>query len=202
MQTTWNVTFNLIECTIQTIRILEKFSKPSGVKSGVPSSMNDKSVRYMPKYGMQGGSHRCNASRIARKRPSEQTTDCSLDMVCLIWMPKRNAVYNLVIIDFVLMEFEKRFYTVFGTLSHVFFKRKTAAFVKAAHTCKTPLKLCRQRQMSATAVHFSMAATRACMLFLIVFDFIFSFKRLKLHFSDKAIRKLEKHATDNLYTLI
>lgn len=67
-----------------TIRILEKFSNPSAVKSGVPSSMNDKSVRYMPKYGMQGGSHLCNASRIARNRPSEQTTDWSLDIVCLI----------------------------------------------------------------------------------------------------------------------
>lgn len=32
-----------------TIRIFEKFSKPSGVKSGVPSSMNDKSVRYIPR---------------------------------------------------------------------------------------------------------------------------------------------------------
>lgn len=72
-----------IDCLL-TIRILEKFSKPSAVKSGVPSSMNDKSVRYMPKYGMQGGSHLCNASRIARNRPSEQTTDWSLDIVCLI----------------------------------------------------------------------------------------------------------------------
>ena len=32
-----------------TILILEKLSKPSSVKSGVPSSMNDKSVRYMPR---------------------------------------------------------------------------------------------------------------------------------------------------------
>lgn len=56
--------------------------------------------------------------------------------------------------------------TVFGTLSHVFFKRNTAAFVNAAHTCKTPLKLCRQRHMSATAVHFSIAATRDDMLLL------------------------------------
>lgn len=34
---------------ITTILILEKLSKPSSVKSGVPSSMNDKSVRYMPR---------------------------------------------------------------------------------------------------------------------------------------------------------
>lgn len=67
-----------------TIRILEKFNNRSGVKSGVPSSMNDKSVRYMPKYGMHGGSQRCNASRMARNRPSEQTTACNLLMVCLI----------------------------------------------------------------------------------------------------------------------
>lgn len=54
--------------------------------------------------------------------------------------------------------------TVFGTLSQVFFKRNTAALVNAAHTWSTPLKLCRQRHISATAVHFSMAATRDCIL--------------------------------------
>lgn len=68
-----------------TIRILEKLSSPSGVKSGVPSSMKDRSVRYMPRYGMQGGSHRCSASRITRNLPSEHTTACSLVIVDLIW---------------------------------------------------------------------------------------------------------------------
>lgn len=67
------------------MRILEKLSSPSGVKSGVPSSMNDKSVKYMPKYGMQGGSHRWSASRITLNLPSEQTTDCSFVIVDLIW---------------------------------------------------------------------------------------------------------------------
>lgn len=52
--------------------------------------------------------------------------------------------------------------TVFGTLSHVFLSRNTAAFVNAAQIWSTPLKLCKQRQISATAVHFSMAATLAC----------------------------------------
>lgn len=70
--------------TIHTILIFEKFNNPSGVKSGVPSSMNDKSVRYIPKYGIHGGSHRCNASRITRNLPSEQTTACSFAMVDLI----------------------------------------------------------------------------------------------------------------------
>lgn len=70
---------------IHTIRILEKFNKPSGVKSGVPSSIKDKSVRYMPRYGIHGGSHRCNASRITRNLPSAQTTACSLLMVCFIY---------------------------------------------------------------------------------------------------------------------
>lgn len=32
-----------------TILILEKFNSPSGVKSGVPSSINDKSVKYIPR---------------------------------------------------------------------------------------------------------------------------------------------------------
>lgn len=40
-----------------TILILEKLSSPSSVKFGVPSSMKDKSVRYIPRYGMHGGSH-------------------------------------------------------------------------------------------------------------------------------------------------
>lgn len=56
------------------MRILEKFKSPSSVKFGVPSSINDKSVKYSPKYGMQGGSHRCKASLKFRKRPSDETT--------------------------------------------------------------------------------------------------------------------------------
>lgn len=52
--------------------------------------------------------------------------------------------------------------TVFGTLSHVFLSRNTAALVNAAQICSTPLKLCKQRQISATAVHFSIAVTLAC----------------------------------------
>lgn len=47
------------------------------------SSMNDRSVRYMPKYGMHGGSQRCSASRMLRKRPSVETSVCSLSIVCL-----------------------------------------------------------------------------------------------------------------------
>lgn len=56
--------------------------------------------------------------------------------------------------------------TVFGTLSQVFFRRYTAALVKAAQIWSTPLKLCKHRQISATAVHFSMAATREAILLL------------------------------------
>ena len=41
----------------QTILIFEKLTRPLSVKLGVPSSMKDRSVRYMPRYGMQGGSH-------------------------------------------------------------------------------------------------------------------------------------------------
>jgi len=51
--------------------------------------------------------------------------------------------------------------TVFDNFSHVFFKRNTPLLVKAEHICRTPLKLCRQRHMSATAVHFSITAIRA-----------------------------------------
>nr|CAD7408955.1 unnamed protein product [Timema cristinae] len=41
--------------------------------------------------------------------------------------------------------------------------RNTELFVKAAHTCKTPLKLCKHREISATAAHFSIAAIREVM---------------------------------------
>lgn len=50
--------------------------------------------------------------------------------------------------------------TVLDTFSQVFFSRKTALFVNAEHICSTPLKLCRHLDISATAAHFSMAATR------------------------------------------
>lgn len=50
--------------------------------------------------------------------------------------------------------------TVLDTFSQVFFNRYTEVFESAAQTCKTPLKLCRQRAISATAAHFSIAATR------------------------------------------
>lgn len=42
-------------CFRLTILILEKLTSPSSVKFGVPSSINAKSVRYMPKYGTHGG---------------------------------------------------------------------------------------------------------------------------------------------------
>lgn len=42
-------------CFKLTILILEKLTSPSSVKFGVPSSINAKSVRYMPRYGTHGG---------------------------------------------------------------------------------------------------------------------------------------------------
>lgn len=90
-----------------TIRIFEKFNKASGVKSGVPSSINDKSVRYIPRYGMQGGSHRWSASRITRNLPSEQTTACNfviVDLICKIIYVKNlmplKAIKNGIILHF------------------------------------------------------------------------------------------------------
>ena len=49
--------------------------------------------------------------------------------------------------------------TVLETFSQVFLSRKMEELVKAAQICRTPLKLCRHRQMSATAAHFSMTIT-------------------------------------------
>ena len=42
---------------IVTILILAKFRRPFSVKFGVPSSMNVRSDKYIPRYGMLGGSH-------------------------------------------------------------------------------------------------------------------------------------------------
>lgn len=58
---------------ILTIRNLEKFNNPSSAKLGVPSSKKDKSLRYIPKYGIHGGSHLCRASRRFLNLPSEET---------------------------------------------------------------------------------------------------------------------------------
>lgn len=38
-----------------TILILEKLTRPSSVKLGVPSSIKTRSVRYIPRYGTHGG---------------------------------------------------------------------------------------------------------------------------------------------------
>ena len=79
-----------------TILILEKLRSPSSVKLGVPSSMKLRSVRYIPRYGMQGGSHLWRASRRLRKRPSEQTSACSLSRVwrvCESWNLFENCLY-------------------------------------------------------------------------------------------------------------
>jgi hypothetical protein len=50
--------------------------------------------------------------------------------------------------------------TVLETFSQVFLRRYTDVLDKAAQTWRTPLKLWRQRAMSATAAHFSIATTR------------------------------------------
>lgn len=50
------------------------------------------------------------------------------------------------------------------TFSQVFLKRKTVLLLKAAQIWSTPLKLCRHLEMSATAAHFSIAATRVVTL--------------------------------------
>lgn len=38
-----------------TILILEKLTRPSSVKLGVPSSIKARSVKYIPRYGTHGG---------------------------------------------------------------------------------------------------------------------------------------------------
>jgi len=40
-----------------TILIFEKLTRLSSVTFGVPSSIKERSVRYIPKYGIHGGSH-------------------------------------------------------------------------------------------------------------------------------------------------
>lgn len=74
--------------------------------------------------------------------------------------------------------------TVFGTLSQVFFSLYTAALVKAAQIWRTPLKLCKHRQISATAVHFSMAATLDAILLLLVLK-----KRIPANYSPSSFSR-------------
>ena len=77
---------------------------------------------------MQGGSHLWRASLMFLCLPSLDTRICSFEIVP----------------DDVLL-----------ILFHVSLSLKTEELVKAAQTWRTPLKLWRQRQMSATAAHFS-----------------------------------------------
>lgn len=56
--------------------------------------------------------------------------------------------------------------TAFETFSHVFFNLNTELLVNAEHICRTPLKLCKHLDMSATAAHFSIVITLAATLFL------------------------------------
>ena len=84
---------------------------------------------------------------------------CMSDVLCtyvwfsLTYLPTQKSVWIISLsIFYELTDFEARF--------QAFFNLKTALFVNAAQICKIPLKLCKHRQMSATAVHFSMAWTR------------------------------------------
>ena len=67
-----------------TIRIFAKFNKPLSVKFGVPSSINVRSDRYIPRYGIHGGSVRCNESLKLRYLPSEDTKLCNFSTVCFV----------------------------------------------------------------------------------------------------------------------
>lgn len=55
------------KCLRLTILIFEKLIRPSSVMFDVPSSINDRSVRYIPRYGMQGGSHLAETQTVAGK---------------------------------------------------------------------------------------------------------------------------------------
>lgn len=45
----------VLSMCMPTILILEKLTRPSSVKLGVPSSIKARSVRYIPRYGTHGG---------------------------------------------------------------------------------------------------------------------------------------------------
>ena len=78
---------------------------------------------------------------------------CTYVWFSLTYLPTQKSVWIISLsIFYELTDFEARF--------QAFFNLKTALFVNAAQICKIPLKLCKHRQMSATAVHFSIAWTR------------------------------------------
>lgn len=70
-------------------------------------------------------------------------------------------LFLLLIIEFLGYNWRKFMWshTVLQTFSHVLFNLNTDELVNAAHIWRTPLKLWRHRQISATAAHFSMIAT-------------------------------------------
>lgn len=99
---------------VPTILILEKLTRPSSVKLGVPSSIKARSVRYIPRYGTHGGlqleeenmtyerhgfmvcvvfwlhlialkSHFFRVSLRFLNLPSEDTVFCSLSIRALVW---------------------------------------------------------------------------------------------------------------------
>ena len=52
------------------------------MKSGVLSSIKTRSIKYIPKYGIHGGSNLCMASLKFLNRPSEDTKVCKSSIVC------------------------------------------------------------------------------------------------------------------------
>lgn len=92
---------------------MEKLTRPSSVKLGVPSSMKARSVRYMPRYGTHGGLqlHRNRTLALAccdgalsmpaaavyffrvslrfLKRPSDDTIFCSLSISAFVCKTQR-----------------------------------------------------------------------------------------------------------------
>lgn len=92
----------------------------------------------------------CKASLIFLWRPSLDTRFCSLEIVPEDWNYDEQGGVGGV--DYSLL-------TVLLILFQVSFSLNTEELVKAAQTWRTPLKLWRHRQISATAAHFSEGET-------------------------------------------
>ena len=108
---------------------------------------------------MQGGSHLHRYVNMMEAKSDGDLWRASLMFLCLPSLETRLWSLEIVPDDWnIHIELDWLFTeecTVLLILFHVSFSRNTEELVKAAHTWRTPLKLWRHRQMSATAAHFS-----------------------------------------------
>ena len=129
---------------ILTILIFAKFRSPFSVKLGVPSSIKVRSERYIPRYGILGGSHLESMillmNFISNRIPMQSITKISMSSIAVCDSMKfLNSALALKVFFNCIRFSLKDVLTVLPILSQDFLNRYTDEMVKAAHTLKTQL---------------------------------------------------------------